>query len=119
MLAGVRRGRKGCEINAWRQVSEVPRFFQHPSSDLAFGSATFSHTGRREELAQPAIVRQFKIMTCDAIKTLFYPFETGDVDIPGGQARPCSLALSRVLFCLRVSRGNWTWFKAFVHIFSH
>jgi 16S rRNA (guanine1207-N2)-methyltransferase len=87
VLAGVRRGRKGYEINAWRQVSEVPRFFQYPSSDLDFGSATFFHTGRREELAQPAIVRQFKTMTRDAIKTLFHPFEAGDVDMPDRHAR--------------------------------
>ena len=32
---------------------EGPHSFQHPSSDLAFGSATFSHKGRRKALPCP------------------------------------------------------------------
>ena len=50
VLGGMLRGRKGYEINALS--SEVSHFFQHPSSDLAFGSATFSHKGRRGWVAQ-------------------------------------------------------------------
>ncbi len=41
---------------------EVPHFFQHPSSDLASGSATFSHKGRRDSAVELHLMRALQLI---------------------------------------------------------